>query len=290
MPSLSSRASGVPGIGDLLVLRDERADSKVEIAPTRGALVTSFSVAGRELLYLDGATFRDLSKNVRGGIPVLFPSPGRLTGDAYTHDGARYPLKQHGFARTLPFTPAATRGEVASVTLTLTASEATRAQYPWPFVLDLTVSLRGSELTLYTRLHNPGETPLPYALGYHPYFTVDDKARARIDTGATRAFDNVQKREVAFGGFDLAGSEVDVHLLDHGASASALHFGDGTRLDVRASDAFARWVVWTLPGQPFVCLEPWTAPFDALNTGEGLLHVPPGGAHEGFVTLAFSAR
>ncbi|MET0342500.1 MAG: galactose mutarotase [Polyangiales bacterium] len=288
MPSLSTRASGVPGIGDLLVLHDERADSVVELAPARGALVTSFAVAGRELLYLDDASFRDLSKNVRGGIPVLFPSPGRLTGDAYTHEGTRYSLKQHGFARTLPFTPSATHGDVAAVTLTLRASEATRAVFPFSFALDLTVSLRGTDLTLHTRLQNLGDAPLPYALGYHPYFAVADKARARVDTCATRAFDNVTKREVAFSGFDFGGAEVDIHLLDHGGITSALHLGDGARIDVRASDAFGRWVVWTLPGQPFLCLEPWTAPFDALNSGEGLLHVPPGSAHEGFVTLAFA--
>jgi galactose mutarotase-like enzyme len=287
MPSLTSLRSGADSVGDLLVLTDEAADSRVVISPRRGAIVTSFSVRGRELLYLDASTLSDPTKNVRGGIPVLFPAPGKLQDDAFAVDGRRGAMKQHGFARTLPFTPSATCGEQACVTLTLPSSAETRAQFPWDFVFDLTVSLRGTALTLHTRLRNSGDAPLPYALGFHPYFAVADKAGARIDTRATRAFDNVTKTERPFAGFDLAGPEVDVHLCDHGSSDSALHFADGARLDVHASAAFQRWVVWTLPGQPFVCLEPWTAPFDALNSGEGLLRVPPGDTHEAFVTLAF---
>jgi galactose mutarotase-like enzyme len=35
-------------------------------------------------------------------------------------------------------------------------------------------------------------------------------------------------------------------------------------------------VIWTLRGRDFVCLEPWTCPGDALNTGAGLLFLAPG--------------
>ena len=35
-------------------------------------------------------------------------------------------------------------------------------------------------------------------------------------------------------------------------------------------------MIWTLAGKDFVCLEPWTCACDALNTGEGLLVLPPG--------------
>jgi galactose mutarotase-like enzyme len=284
MPSLTTRASGVPAIGELLVLADEQAESRVELAPARGALVTSFSVGGRELLYLDRATLADPSKNVRGGNPVLFPSPGRLTGDAFMINGRAGALKQHGFARALPWRPGAVEDtKNASVTLTLSSSELTRAQYPFDFVFELRFSLRGTCLTLGLRVHNPGEVPLPFAVGFHPYFAIADKARARIDTRATRIFDNVTKSLAPFHGFDLTAPELDVYLLDHGSCASALRFADGTRIDVRASAEFTRWVVWTVAGKDYVCLEPWSAPPDALNTGEGLLQLAPGAVHEGFV-------
>ena len=64
-------------------------------------MATRFSALGRSWLYLDEATLLDPSKNVRGGIPILFPSPGKLEGDAFARDGRSGHLGQHGFGRNL---------------------------------------------------------------------------------------------------------------------------------------------------------------------------------------------
>ena len=293
MPSLTTRASGEPDLGELLVLVDEQAHTRVEIAPARGGLITSFCVRGRELLYMERETLVDARKNVRGGIPVLFPAPGKLTGDAFRCAGQAGAMKQHGFARNQRWLAAAGAGAGAgtgaSVMLTLESNDETRVAYPWDFALSLRISLAGARLTIAVSLRNTGRASLPFAFGLHPYFVTTDKRRARIDTRATCAFDNVTKATGPFTGFDLTAPELDLHLLDHGSSASALHFADGSRIELRASAEFAHWVVWTLAGKNFVCVEPWTAPADALNTGEGLLHVAPGAAFEGWVELELVA-
>jgi galactose mutarotase-like enzyme len=108
----------------------------------------------------------------------------------------------------------------------------------------------------------------------------------RIDSQATRAFDNVSKQVIPLHGFDLTHREVDLHLLDHGSDLCALHYPDGARLDVRASPDFARWVIWTLGGKDFVCVEPWTAPGNALNTGEALTVLAAGAAYESWVDIS----
>jgi len=286
MPNLHARDSGQQAVGTLLVLTDETSESRVEIAPRRGALVTSFQVRGRELLYLERDTLADASKNVRGGIPVLFPAPGKLRGDTFTRDGKSGAMKQHGFARNMSWTPHTIADAThAEVTLTLRADERTRAQYPWDFSAALTFSLCGSRLSIRHRVHNTGDVTLPFALGYHPYFVVTDKRPADVQTAATRAYDNVTKRVVPFTGFDLTLPEVDLYLLDHGSSVSALSLGDGTRMQVSCSSEFTRFVVWTVAGKDYVCLEPWTAALDALNTGEGLTELPAGAVSEGWVDL-----
>jgi len=307
MPSVFFRPSEHPAVGQFVILSDETADSRVEIAPERGAIVTSFKVKERELLYLEAATLFDGAKNVRGGIPVLFPSPGKLEEDAFRQGGKSGTLRQHDFARNLEWTlkstsedavgagPGAGRkaepsvSDRAAVTVSLTSNETTLRQYPWSFEAELRFSLRGRCLRIDQMVRNTGDSAMPFAIGFHPYFVVGDKMAARIDTRATRAFDNVSKSVQPFTGFDLTLPEVDLHLLDHGSAASALHFADGARVDVRASAEFNRWVVWTLAGKDFVCLEPWTAPGNALNTGEHLLVVPPGSARELFVEMEFVA-
>lgn len=286
MPTVSMRPSGSAIVGDLVVLECDEAGSAVTIAPARGALTTSFRVAGRELLYLDESTLTDPAKNVRGGIPVLFPSPGKLEDDHWQCAGEHGAMKQHGFARNLAWQIAETDMGTPSVTLELGSSSGTLAQYPWAFLTRLKLALARDCLRIDIRVKNTGSARLPFGLGFHPYFRVVDKARAHIDTDATRAFDNVTKRVQPLRGIDLTASEIDLHLLDHSRPESALHLGDGARIEVRASADFTRWVVWTLAGRDFVCLEPWTAPGNALNTGDGLLWVEPDAMHESWLEIA----
>jgi galactose mutarotase-like enzyme len=278
--------------GETIELIDDEAASAVSIVPARGAIVTRFRAGGRELLYLDEATLRDPAKNVRGGIPVLFPSPGRLTGDRFVRGDREGVLKQHGFARDLAWeTRSVEVTDAPRATLVLHPTNATRAAFPYEFLLSITFSLLGTTLRLDVDVENPGDTALPFGFGLHPYFLVADadKARTRIATKATRAFDNVEKKTVPFHGFDLTAKEVDLHLVDHGSTESALTWADGTRLAVRGSPELTRWVVWTLAGRDFVCLEPWTCPADALNTGESLLELAPGARRSLRVELAYTA-
>lgn len=261
-------------------------DARVGLVPERGGIVTGFFVGSRRVLYLDEATLADPAKNVRGGVPVLFPSPGPLAGGRFSRDGKSGAMKQHGFARDLPWRVLST--DERSATLELAASDATRAQFPWDFALTYETSLLGRRLRIDQRIENRGADPMPYAAGFHPYFFVPDaeKARARVPTAATRAWDNVAKREIALDGpIDLTQPEVDMHLIDHGKPTATLEL-EGARVVVTGSDAYARWVVWTLRGKDFVCLEPWTAPADALNTGEGLRVVAPGESDHAFVEIS----
>src|SRR4051812_11386022 len=82
---------------ETVTLVDQAA--RVVVAPSRGGMVTRFEVNGEPVLFLDAASLTDLAKNVRGGNPVLFPSPGPLAGERFTRDGKSGSMKQHGFAR-----------------------------------------------------------------------------------------------------------------------------------------------------------------------------------------------
>jgi galactose mutarotase-like enzyme len=261
-----------------ILLSDTDGPSTAVLAPARGGMLIQLEVAGRELLYLDRATFEDQAANVRGGVPVLFPSPGKLAGDTWSRDGMTGTLRQHGFARNLPWQIAATGTDAGAwATLRLDGGPATLPSYPWDFRAEITYRLRGRAVALEISIENRGQAPMPFGFGFHPYFAVRDadKTRVRIPTSATRAFDNAKKQEVAFTGFDLTAAEVDLHLLDHGSTAGSLAIDD-LSVALHGSADFTHWVVWTLRGKDFVCLEPWTCPGNALNTGEKLISLPRG--------------
>jgi galactose mutarotase-like enzyme len=277
-----------------LELRDTEANSMAILAPPRGGMATRLALKGRHVFFLDEATLRDHQKNVRGGNPVLFPSPGKLEGDAWRRGEKSGSLKQHGFARTQPWALTKTSSDnEAAATLKLVANDDTLKDYPWTFSCEYTYTLKGSLFRIEQRFENRGKgaEPMPFGAGFHPYFFVKqaDKAGARISTGATQAFDNVTKKNIALADgpgtkIDLTKSEVDLHLLDHGAKPCTLSAG-GHAVTLRASPEFTHWVVWTLTGKDFVCVEPWTCPGNALNTGERLLTLAPGESKTLFVEI-----
>ena len=275
-------------IGSLQTIDIEDGDSKVTIAPARGGMVTRFVARGREVLYLDEATLDDPNANVRGGIPILFPSPGKLTQDAFSREGKSGRMKQHGFARNGAWI--VTERTARSAGLRLVSSDETRALYPWDFQFDLHYSIAGSSLRLDLAITNQSATPMPFGAGFHPYFRIaeSDKPNARIPTQATRAFDNRSRTEVPVTGIDLAQPEVDLHLHDHHADSLVLEDG-AKRIIVRGSAEFTHWVIWTLEKRAFVCLEPWSCPGDALNTGERLIALAPGETAAMWVTIDCAA-
>jgi galactose mutarotase-like enzyme len=270
---------------DLVLAADH---ARLTLRPDRGGIATALAIDGRDVLFLDQATLADPAKNVRGGIPVLFPSPGKLDGDRWARGGASGAMKQHGFARNLPWRVLGTLGGAApAVALELSSSAETRAQYPWDFALQLTYTLCGRALRIDQRVENRGASAMPFGLGFHPYFFVRDadKRAARVETAATRAFDNVTKQVVELRGpIDLARPEVDLHLIDHDAPSCTLSLPGGA-VELHSSGAYRRWVIWTLAGRDFICLEPWTCPGNALNTGEGLIELAPGEAFSAWIEI-----
>jgi galactose mutarotase-like enzyme len=219
---------------------------------------------------------------VRGGNPVLFPSPGPLANERFTWGGRSGSMKQHGFARNRPWTV------TSPSAIELRSDDVTRAQFPWDFRVVHTHVLTGPRLRILQSIENRSDAAMPFAFGFHPYFFVPDvdKARAKIETKATRAFDNVSKKEIdVTSPIDLAQKEVDLHLYDHGRNEAVLELAGGASVIVRASPEYHRWVIWTVAGKDFVCLEPWTAGADALNREGKVLVLAPGETKELWIEI-----
>lgn len=270
-------------------LVDRQLDAEVVLAPVRGGMVTRFRIGTDDVLFLDQATLRDHTQNVRGGIPILFPFAGRLAGDAFDLNGQRLTLPQHGFARKLPWRIAGTETtDAAAITLVLEHSEATLQVWPFRFRLQFRYELGDGALTLRERFENFGPGPMPMHPGLHPYFRVDDwtKRQARLETTATRTYDNRAGRpRVLVGPVELGSGEIDLQLLDHGTNHVRLTRPGKAAIDLQYDDPDTVVTVWTQPGRDFVCVEPWTRPSDAVNRGEALL-VPPGGVYETRLTIS----
>lgn len=273
-----------------LVVSDPATQTRLEVVPERGGIITRWQVNGQEILYLDEGRFADPQLSVRGGIPILFPICGNVPDNTYTLNGQAYQLKQHGFARNLPWQVLEHHSEAdrARVTLGLKSNEQTFAQYPFQFELIFTYILEPSSLTLHQRYINHSDTSMPFSSGFHPYFLVQDKSQLRFQIPATEYYDQVTQSVHAYAGsFDFERDEIDAAFTEISSpGASAIDEGRSHKVTLTFDTQFSTLVFWTIKGKDYYCLEPWTAPRNAINTGNRLLYVEPGASLETNVRLA----
>ncbi|OUL37031.1 aldose epimerase [Nostoc sp. T09] len=270
------------------ILSDEIAGSQLEVVPERGGIITRWRIQGQEVLYLDAERFAHPELSVRGGIPILFPICGNLPENTYSHNGQTYTLKQHGFARDLPWqvTEQVTH-EKASLTLVLNSNEQTRAVYPFDFQLAFTYELQGNTLEIRQQYQNLSSTPLPFSMGFHPYFVTSDKNQLEFAIPSGE-YQNQRTKEISpfHGNFDFGLDEIDVAFKQlTSQSASVVDNSRKLKLTLNYGNEYPILVFWTIKGKEFYCLEPWSAPRNALNTGEHLTVLDPGTSYQASVRL-----
>lgn len=261
-----------------LILRDEAALAQLELVPERGGIATRWAIADQDIFYLDVERFQHPDKSVRGGIPILFPICGNLPDDTYRLHGQTYHLKQHGFARNLPWQVAAqSTTDNASVTLVLDSNDETRSRYPFDFQLRFTYTLEGTALTLRQEVINRSDQSMPFGLGLHPYFQVSDKDQLQFEI-PSGAFQTKSGEAAEFAGeFDFSQDEIDVLFADLSTQVTAvIDPVKRTKLAIAFTDPYSVLVFWTVKGKDFYCLEPWSTPRNAMNTGDRLSHLAPG--------------
>ena len=248
---------------------------RLRIIPERGGIVSEWRCGEREVLYFDQERYADPAKSIRGGIPVLFPICGNLPGDLLQVKGVDHTLKQHGFARNLPW-QLQLLDDQSGVRLSLSSTDDTLAAYPFVFVVEMEVRPVAMALEISTTIHNRSDQPMPFSFGLHPYFNVSDLAKTRLTGLAERCLNHLEMADAATAeqlsrlpeGIDfLCRPAGDVTLIDDVT---------GAQLQLQHQEPMDLTVVWTEPPRKMVCLEPWTGPRQSLVSGDRKLVLEPG--------------
>jgi galactose mutarotase-like enzyme len=265
----------------------------VEIDPQGAQLSVLRDAQGRDLLWHgDPAIWK-------GRAPILFPIVGALRGGQYAWRGQHHALGRHGFARDKRFTLVHQAAHEAR--FRLADDDATRAVYPFGFELDVSYRVAGGRLTTEARVRNTGTTSLPASLGFHPGFLwplSDGVARAahflefeHAEAAPIRRLDakgllSAQRHATPLRGRRLVLDDAlftdDVVIFDEFTSHSLTYGADsGPRIRVEFPDA-THLGVWTKPGAPFLCIEPWRGVADPqgfddeLDAKPGIFMLAPG--------------
>lgn len=228
--------------------------------------------------------------------PVLFPNVGKYYGGHFTYNGTDYPMGQHGFARDTEFEQAAS-GE-NFVTYRLCADEESKKVYPFDFVLEITHRLNGNRLTVEWNVKNTDDKEMYFTIGGHPAFNVnvlpdtdfedyslvfkegtEKLSYVLLDAESGTAIgDKVYELELTDSKYALKKDmfDKDALVFDGGQIEwAALALPDGKPYIALESKGFPNFGIWSKPGAPYVCLEPWCGRCD--NKGfEGEISEKPG--------------
>jgi len=252
------------------------------------ALSAEFSTLGAEMRVLRDEAGRDLLSDGppeywTGRAPFLFPIVGAVNEDRIHVDGKAYNMAKHGFARKSAFALIDHRADRAS--FRLEADDATRARYPFDFRLDVHHWIEGATFHTEAVVANSGSVPLPASFGFHPAFRWPlpwggDRADHRLvfaqaEPAPIRRIDTTSglvlpdPRPTPVEGDTLVVQDdlfvADALIFDQLRSRS-VRFGvpGGRMLRVDFAD-MPLLGVWTKPGAPFLCIEPWQGLADPIG-------------------------
>jgi len=271
----------------------------------------------REMLWAHPDFASGNEKPSGGGIPLLFPFPGRIGNARFTFRGREYFLEPadgspnaiHGFVYNRPWR--VIEHSVNRVSGEFHASRDDRAvltRWPGDFRIRVSYTIEGAKINTQIECENTGAGSLPYGLGTHAYFRLPlsdgaDPEMTKVTVPATKVWEArdqlpTGKLLPAEGNFDLssaqplAGRRFDTYLTDLQPSKSGIvetilaDPGSGRKLVQTFTHDFTQCVVYTPVHREAICLEPYTCvpdPFRLAEEGHetGLRILPPG---ERFIT------
>lgn len=248
----------------------------------------------------------DGGSGTRSGCPILFPFPNRIAGARFDFRGRSFTLPPahpgdpnaiHGFCAKSAWTEFAASGPSAVTGVFRLSRDAAQWAAEWPGDLELRVTfdLGDSALRITSQVINKDVGPVPFGLGFHPYFRplaagVLADARLQVSAASRWVLANLiptGEREPVSGQCDLnAAVPIGSRTLDDvltdlptfvpdpdGLMTRATLSGGSATLELRCDVATRDVVVFTPENRAAVAIEPYTCPTDAVHLAERGLDV-----------------
>ena len=306
---------------EIVTLRDSTAGTSAEILVSQGFNCFRFtvSVAAKpiDVIYAPGDFSLGQSRPSSGGIPILFPFPGRIPGTIFAWQGKDYPLEPgdafgnaiHGFVHTRPWRVIErSENRVVGEFHAWRDDPSLKQRWPADFRIMATYTLSGNLLRTEYLLENPSDVPLPCGLGVHPYFrlplggTSREECLVRLPVTSRWELKDMlptsRKLELPDAAAYQAGrpfgelklDDVFTGLLPDGEGyESTITDPAGCRLRIGFDRAFRECVVYTPPHRDAICIEPYTCVAGAFaplmqRLDVGIRIIPPGGSFHAVVS------
>jgi len=203
--------------------------------------------------------------------PVLFPIGSRLHEGRYILNGKEYHMEgPHGFGRFLDFEVEYHDG--TSLVMLATDNAESRKVFQFTFELRISYQLKGNTIKIGYDVLNKTEDTMYFSIGAHEdYALPGGLTDYKLVFPKTETFETHRMGGgVLVDRWDKVQPEGNVlelkpELMDYGtlifdkslSKSCVLARKDGSRAIRVNYEDFKYFLVWTIPGWDFVCLEPW---------------------------------
>ena len=272
-PRAAASVETMQGAGGLDAVKITGGDGSVATAYLFGGVVTSFVKDGRDVLYVRPDAVFDKSKPISGGLPHCWPQFG--PGD----------IQVHGFARNVDWALTGMKcdGDDATIEMTLTPNDYTKAMWDKEFKVTQTITVGGGEMKATMKVINAGKESFDFTGSFHAYFAADIDAVSVGGLAGCKSLDRLANEEGVVDGDVTIAGPVDSVYYDAPAKLT-LAVGGGNDVSISNSGGWKDAVVWSpwtdmeACYKEFVCVEP-------AACGEPVT-VPAGGEWEATTVLA----
>ena len=200
--------------------------------------------------------------------PVLFPIVGKVKDGKTIIDGKECLLGQHGFARDMEFE------KIGENSYVLKSNEETLLKFPFKFELYISYVVEDSKVITKYKVVNKDDKTMCFGLGGHPAFAceytsgkyrlefedIEDRLEIyQLEDGLLKK--NPEKLSKFFREnrifLDEKTFEKDALVIKN-INSSKIYLKTETKTILAFEfKGFPYLGVWSKPGAPFVCIEPW---------------------------------
>ncbi|MCI9039434.1 MAG: aldose 1-epimerase family protein [Clostridia bacterium] len=283
------------------------------LTSNKGGELISFKINGEEKIHQGESCIDENGKIYwKRHSPILFPIVGKLKKNQTLIGGRTYELPQHGFARDLEFEPITKLDNFHSYILK--SNKYTLAKYPYEFELYNTYRTEENKLTTIYKVVNTGLINLPFGIGGHPAFKIDQE---ELKKGHYYLEFEQEEEKIHFLYLidGLIGTEyaknpmenkkiipIGLHTFDNDALIMKGITSNRISLKKRVTEEtiftmdftdFPYLAIWSKPNAPFICIEPWFSTADTVKSSgvftqkRDLISLKPNDSFECKYTVTF---
>jgi aldose 1-epimerase len=257
------------------------------VLPEKGMMISRMDLFSDIIIDMD---MERLKKGQTTGIPVLYPTPNRVSGEGFIFEDEKYeliyknkPLLLHGAASTFDFRVVEKCVTESFVSLTgefiIEKDTPSYEYFPFESKISITVKLEDSEIYLSYHVSNYSKKNLPYGLGFHPFFKKKGKVLFRINAEQWYEMNKdkyptgklLSLKSLPFCINELTGVDrynfdhVFTNINDFNTTAEIIYADLNTKIRISASEDFGHLVVYTPSGRDSFCIENQTCSSDCHN-------------------------